>query len=212
MHNEGSLPVKKVAVVDPEIMKTVISGLQRYESSWLPRSKLDIGTETLKIIAPTPNVDLPDLETRGQLMDLVKPLLDHIPMGPNDIYAYVDVSRLRAQTNIKLHLDNIWLHVLSRRFLIPIVTNELVKMGFMTSRGIARAYPLEMGGVYEIDNTVPHAARNASKTDRLHLVVDVIDASAMSFIKDTWMNPVMSPGINWMWGDVTYLAMRRALA
>lgn len=205
--------VRKVADVDLGLISATVDQIEsRYNSQWLSRTKLDIGTKVLKIIAPLPNVDLLDPVEQEALLSIVDPLLKIVPLGENDIICYADVSSLSPQGNVKLHLDNIWLHVLSKRYHIPLQTNDKSIMGFLVARDKVELEHMPVGAVYEINNTHPHAARNNGSEERWHLIVDVIDKNAMKFIENNWMDPVIAPSINWVWGDISYHHMNKALS
>jgi Aspartyl/Asparaginyl beta-hydroxylase len=204
--------IKKVADVDLNLISNVVDQIEkRYHNQWLSRSKLDIGSKVLKIIAQQPNVDLLDPDEQDALFLITEPLLKIIPMNEQDMICYADISNLPPLTNIKLHLDNIWLHVLSRRYHIPLKTSEKSVMGFLVARDKVEVEHMPSGAVYEINNTHPHAARNNGDNDRWHLIVDVIDKNTMKFIEHNWMDPVIAPSINWVWGDISYYHMYKAI-
>lgn len=204
--------VRRVADIDIGLISATLEQVEtRYYNQWLSRTKLDIGTKVLKIIAPLPNVDLLSPDEQEALRVIMKPLLDTIPIGDNETICYADISNLHAGASLKLHFDNVWLHVLSRRIHIPLKTNILAKMGFLIARNEVQVEHFALGGIYEVNNTHPHSARNGGTDERLHLIVDIIDKDSMKFIEKTWMNPVVAPSINWVWGDISYHHMTKAL-
>lgn len=211
MYFDGPI-VKKLGDVDTELIADIVLKIEnRFGDKFTSRSKLDTGTQVLKIIAPLPNVDMLPPEDTLYIQTITKPLLDLVELESNEFICYADISNLLPQTKVPLHIDFIWMHLLSRRIHIPLKTNDKVKMGFLTARDQVHVEQLPVGAIYELNNELPHAVFNAGETDRWHLLIDVIDREIYNIFEKRKGEPAFSPSMNWVWGDISYYHMYKEL-
>ena len=84
------------------------------------------------------------------------------------------------------HYDTNIRSMICVRFHIPIFTEpETLFYGKWFNDTKAYQYHLAKGGIYELNNRVPHAVYNGGKKIRYHLVVDYIDIEAIDFMRRT---------------------------
>ena len=80
-----------------------------------------------------------------------------------------EIINLSPNSSIRTHKDRGDLLYLSRRFHIPIITNEMC-----TFTVDGEVFHLEEGNVYELNNRRYHSVQNSSNKNRIHLIVDVL--------------------------------------
>lgn len=80
------------------------------------------------------------------------------------------LARLFPGADIPLHIDGSEAARKPHKIHLPILTSEKVEFLFEDAE-----YHLEAGRMYEVNNRVPHGGRNASDTDRVHLIFDYYD-------------------------------------
>ena len=81
----------------------------------------------------------------------------------------VEVVKLKANTNIRTHVDGGTMLAVARRCHIPIITNKDV---FFTV--YKDTVNMKEGVIYEINNSMPHSVLNDSDHDRIHIIIDVL--------------------------------------
>jgi hypothetical protein len=80
----------------------------------------------------------------------------------------VALTRLHPHSSIKPHIDTGFLQKVHRCH-IPIITNPNVKIFIDFT-----PYHLCEGGVFEINNVLPHHVENNSDLHRIHLTIDIL--------------------------------------
>lgn len=85
---------------------------------------------------------------------------------------------LNPKSRIRAHKDRSDVLYVSRRFHIPIKTNDLV---IFTSDKESRI--LKTGILYELNNTKYHSVKNNSNENRIHLIVDVLPKEYLEGIR-----------------------------
>ena len=79
------------------------------------------------------------------------------------------LTKLKANSEINVHVDNGYSLLHCHRMHIPLVTNENV---IFTIGGEAKN--IRAGELWEINNATLHTVNNTSDTDRIHLIIDWI--------------------------------------
>jgi hypothetical protein len=87
--------------------------------------------------------------------------------GEHGLFIRVLLARLKAQSEIKPHVDKGYSLINCNRIHIPIITND--KVTFSVG-GVSRS--LKEGEIWEINNADVHSVTNASKDARVHLIID----------------------------------------
>jgi hypothetical protein len=80
-----------------------------------------------------------------------------------------EVISMPRNTRIRTHKDQSDLLYLSRRFHIPIITNEQCIFTVEDEK-----FNLKEGNIYELNNRKYHSVENNSNKDRIHLIVDLL--------------------------------------
>lgn len=80
-----------------------------------------------------------------------------------------EVIKMLANTEVKAHVDGGNMLYVSRRCHVPIITNKDVFFTVMNN-----TINMEEGKIYEINNGMPHAVKNSSNIDRVHLILDIL--------------------------------------
>jgi hypothetical protein len=86
------------------------------------------------------------------------------------VYPKVMLARLAAGGVIDRHVDGAGSNLHTHKIHVPVQTNDRVTM-FIRDR----AFQLEAGRAYEVNNVVAHAVENFGHTDRIHLIFEVFD-------------------------------------
>jgi len=89
-----------------------------------------------------------------------------------------EVIKLYAGTEIYKHIDGGALLNYSRRVHIPIITNELVTFTVMND-----SINMKESLWYEINNQMPHAVKNSSTQDRVHIIIDILPDDMLNYTK-----------------------------
>jgi hypothetical protein len=206
-------PIRAIGEIDPTILNQLYDKIKKqFSEKWVERSlALMKGSFCLKAINPT-SFDTLDQSSANELRDLLLPLV--MPyVGENQVVVYLDISSLPANTKTMAHLDFAWIHLLSKRLHIPLVTNPEATFAIIGNREI-KTYNLKVGKVYEINNLVLHVTGNLGVTDRWHIAVDILD-------KDLYQNLVNSgrigeagldPSINFVLSDSILAKLDAALS
>lgn len=81
-----------------------------------------------------------------------------------------EISCCLPQSLQKFHIDPRVFHRYCKRIHIPLLTNiqSYLSIGYEN-------YHLEVGKIYEFDNTSMHRSLNLGKTKRIHIILDIID-------------------------------------
>lgn len=120
----------------------------------------------------------------------VKPIIDfvngaEIPLLEDRVPFRVEVSILLPHAEVEEHQDQHLMHLLCERVHVPIVTNELASF---YSRWFTETdwttYQMKAGGIYRINNRVPHKVISKSDKHRVHIIIDYIRTSDLELYKD----------------------------
>ena len=101
---------------------------------------------------------------------LVAPLVAHATKAygyPGGRTARIMLARLSAGGVIARHVDASASALVPHKIHVPLVTDA--RVAFEIGEGV---YHLERGRAYEVNNRRPHAVRNESAIDRVHLIFD----------------------------------------
>jgi Aspartyl/Asparaginyl beta-hydroxylase len=205
-------PVKEILDIDASIIDNVVQSIEReFFDKWKSRSRLDHGTRVLKIIAPPPALDTLSEEDTIRINEIVNPIINALNLKDSEVINYAAVNLLPAGAPIYLHIDNIMIHILSRRIHVPLKTNPMARIGFLTSPDALVTVHMKKGTVYEFNNEVPHAGVNNGTEDRWHLMMDVIDKDIYQSIQKIKYSFGLGPLMNHIWSDEIYDKFSNAL-
>jgi hypothetical protein len=177
-------PIKVIGFVDNDTITHIINKIkENFNDKWIRRTfKLMDTSYALKAITPS-NFDRTNNETEKQLSEFLMPYV--MPyVGENDVVVYLDISSLPPGARSLVHVDYAWIHQLSRRVRIPLVTNPQSVFALKTINGLYN-YNLKVGKVYETNNQVLHLAANLGNTDRWHIVADIMDKDVYDYLVKT---------------------------
>ena len=87
--------------------------------------------------------------------------------GSDGLFIRVLLARLKAESEIKPHVDKGYSLINCNRIHIPIITND--KVTFSVG-GVSRS--LKEGEIWEINNADVHSVTNTSQDARVHLIID----------------------------------------
>jgi hypothetical protein len=177
-------PVRVIGTVDSDKIKELFDIInEKFNSHWVKRSfKLMDSSYCLKAITPS-NFDTLDKKIADELKDILLPWIEPY-VDKNERIMYLDVSSLPPGAQSLPHIDFTYMHVLSKRIRIPLVTNPKSTFSLVTHTGI-KTFNLKVGNVYETNNMVAHVAGNLGDTDRWHIVADIIDNSLYEYLERT---------------------------
>jgi hypothetical protein len=107
----------------------------------------------------------------------------------DDIYVYLEdmfsgrvirseIVNLRANTDVRKHVDGGAVLHYARRCHVPIITNKDVY--FTVNNNTVNM--LE-GTCYEINNSMPHSVSNKSNFDRVHIIIDIMPDNMLNYVK-----------------------------
>lgn len=117
---------------------------------------------------------LTDTDSRKKIWNVSKPLVEFVnKMIPNGKIVRGEVVNLIPGRSLTPHVDIYWFHRESRRIHIPITTNDQCFLTFEN-----RQHYLEVGTMYEINNRIVHSAVNNGLTNRVHVILDVMNLDA----------------------------------
>lgn len=175
-------PVKRLSKLDvSKINKLVKTIKTNYETKWVKRSlKIMEDSFVLKALTTTQNDRISPID-ESNLLETAKPLLQAV-IENSERLIYLDISNLPSQTSHQLHVDYAWIHVMSRRIHIPLLTNEKAMLAVLTEDNEIVTYHLEVGSIFEINNQTLHTAGNFGEGERWHLIADVISEDAYQFL------------------------------
>lgn len=153
--------------------------------------QLQQGT-TLKIISPG-TADLLDADAASKLKEIILPVVEKY-VSPSEVIGYLDISSYGPGTRTAAHLDLLWLHLMSKRIHIPLITNAKCQTAYLSSNGI-ETYHMEKGKVYVFNNEIMHVAANFGDATRWHILVDIIDQKLFDFLngKKLLAEPFIDP-------------------
>lgn len=175
--------VKKLGSVDKSDIQKLVGIIQNnYRDQWVKRTlKVMESTYVLKVTSPTQHDMTP---AAAGLMDLCLPIVKPF-IGQNERIIYLDVSCLPKGVKSLVHFDYAWIHVLSRRIHIPLLTHDKAVFAALTEDNKIHSYNLKVGSAYEVNNQTLHAVANSGDEDRWHLLADVIDNSVYEYLVRT---------------------------
>ena len=109
--------------------------------------------------------------SRKKIWDATLPIIEFIKdILPEGKIIRGEVVNLIPDRSLTPHLDVYWFHRESRRIHIPITTNDQCFLTFED-----RQYHLPVGSIYEINNRIIHSAFNNGMTNRVHVILDIMD-------------------------------------
>ena len=123
------------------------------ENDWQPGMPLDIQRPEVPEVLGRAVADFEAALLDRRPGTVVKSMLAEVPAG-KCVYPHVDRSACL---------------VLSHRCHLPVLTSDEVDLDVD-----AKTYHLQVGTVYELDNTRLHGVRNLSDRRRVHLICDVM--------------------------------------
>jgi hypothetical protein len=110
-------------------------------------------------------------DSREKIWFAVSPIIDFIKDTiPDGKIIRGEVVNLSPRRSLTPHIDVYWFHRESRRIHIPIITNDQCFLTFED-----RHYHLAVGSIYEINNRIVHSAFNNGLTDRVHVILDIMN-------------------------------------
>jgi hypothetical protein len=114
-----------------------------------------------------------DVVLKSQFPAQVFELLDSLALGGT--LARAILRRLEPRQSIPLHVDS-WMPQGHdwRRFQVPLVSDEFVVMQWPDA---GQSVWLEPGFLWEVRFDAPHEVVNCSDNPRIHLQIDVVDAT-----------------------------------
>jgi hypothetical protein len=205
-------PVRVIGHVDVEEANNLYKLiLKKFNEKWIKRSfKLMDTSYCLKAVSPS-NFDALDENTRNELKEILMPWVTPY-ISDNEVLVYLDVSSLPPGSQSIPHVDYLWIHLLSKRIRIPLITNCDCKFSLLDESG-TKTYNLKVGNVYETNNSVLHAAANLGTTPRWHIVADILDKSLYEYLVRTgklshWG---VSPTLNFLYSSDVVNQLTRAL-
>lgn len=89
-----------------------------------------------------------------------------------------EIINLRANTDIRKHVDGGPVLHYARRCHIPIITNPDV---YFTVNN--NTINMLEGFCYEINNSMPHSVSNKSNLDRVHIIIDIMPDNMLNYVK-----------------------------
>jgi hypothetical protein len=89
-----------------------------------------------------------------------------------------EIINLRANTDIRKHVDGGPVLHYARRCHIPIITNPDV---YFTVNN--NTINMLEGVCYEINNSMPHSVSNKSSFDRVHIIIDIMPDNMLNYVK-----------------------------
>lgn len=104
-----------------------------------------------------------------EVNNFILPILEAMEEKTNGLVARAILARLPAKSRVHPHRDSGRLFEISRRFHIPVITNENCSVVVA-----GREVFMGAGECWEISNLRTHSAVNAGDTDRVHLIFDII--------------------------------------
>lgn len=113
------------------------------------------------------------------------PVIDWIQniAGPNQKIVRCFLNLMTPNQSFRLHVDTLTIHLLAKRFHIPIVLSEGSDYYTYTETGNGTwkesIHNMEYGYLYQLDNIRPHTVKNKNGY-RINFICDVIDADLIS--------------------------------
>lgn len=184
MYFEGN-PVKNIGSTDLSTVQKIVECVeQKYKNKWQKRTLKALAENyTLKAITPTQN-DRVDSATSNDLEKFLLPLICPF-VGPSEKIIYLDLSLMPPLAKTDVHFDFAWIHVLSRRIVIPLKTNSRAILSVLSEDNKIKNFNLKAGGVYEFNNQLFHLASNFGTEDRINIIADVIDFKALNYLVES---------------------------
>lgn len=189
-------PIKVVGHIDIDVVDHIFSQVSKnFQDKWVQRTfKLMDTTFCIKAITPS-QFDKVDAITETKFKNLLLPYVESL-VGKDETLIYLDMSSVPPGAKLLPHIDYARFHQLSRRLIIPVVTNPKAVFALKTVNGIFN-YNLKVGKIYEVNNQVLHTSINMGDTDRWHIIIDIIDNTAYEYLKKTDINAWgVDPSIN----------------
>jgi hypothetical protein len=114
---------------------------------------------------------LTDTVSRKKIWSAASPIIEFIKdTMPDEKIIRGEVVNLIPNRSLTPHIDIYWFHRESRRIHIPIITNDQCFLTFED-----RQYHLAVGSIYEMNNRILHSAVNNGLTNRVHVILDVMN-------------------------------------
>lgn len=109
------------------------------------------------------------LRPSSELWQEIIPIVKFLEKLQNGRVGRVILPKLKSKGYILPHVDGGDYLVNSRRYHIPIITNEQVFFSVGNE-----CLNMKEGEIWEINNTMIHGVENLSNQDRIHLMIDII--------------------------------------
>lgn len=110
----------------------------------------------------------------------VKPIVDFVngaglPLLKDRVPFRIEVSILLPHAEVEEHQDQHLMHLLCERVHVPIITNNHASFyaRWFTETDWTQ-YQMKAGGIYRINNRVPHKVISNSDQHRVHVIIDYI--------------------------------------
>ncbi len=111
--------------------------------------------------------------SRKKIWDAALPIIEFVKdIIPNGKIIRGEIVNLVPDRSLTPHIDVYWFHRESRRIHIPITTNDQCFLTFED-----RQHHLSVGSMYEINNRIIHSAFNNGLTNRVHVILDIMDSN-----------------------------------
>lgn len=131
---------------------------------------------------PSTVIDIKEKTQQIIINDMLKKFDGFVPVKG-------EISCCMPQTLQKYHVDPRVFHRYCKRIHLPLLTNDQAYLSIGYEN-----YHLELGKIYEFDNTVLHRSVNLGKTKRIHIILDIIDRrdldKCLDFFQDDFFSSV----------------------
>lgn len=122
------------------------------------------------------------------ILQSCRPLLEWIVSLPRfQDYKWIrgEVATLVPGVELGWHRDPQWFHDNSVRLHVPVITNDKCLQLWENEE-----FHMMAGMLYELNNRVPHSARNSGDQDRTHLILDLMPEQKWRLSREQGINPV----------------------
>lgn len=120
----------------------------------------------------------------------VKPILDEVSgagirLLTDRVPFRIEVSLIKPGGEVTEHQDQHLMHLLCERIHVPVVTDGATCFysRWFTDKTWT-SYMMPAGGIYRLNNRVPHKVKNASDKFRVHVIIDYIRSETLAQYKD----------------------------
>lgn len=167
---------QEIGKIDPEILNPVIDLFNRTDWNYHGYRRFDY-----PLLKERKGLVLPFIvykfdhsfytKEQVELIKAVEPVVEQVlRLFPGYIKVRGEITNLLPGVELGLHIDPAWFHKHSKRIHVPIITNQDCYHMFED-----RKVHLEFSKIYEINNRIRHSAVNGGSTNRVHLILDLLD-------------------------------------